>query len=183
MMKIAIGLLMALIALVAVLLVYASTRPDSFRIERTITIQSPPEKVFALINNFHQWEVWSPWEKVDPHITRTYSGTPQGVGAIYAWSGNKDIGQGRMEIIESSAVSKIVIKLDFLAPFEAHNTAEFVLTPQGNTTQVTHAMFGPSPLLSKLMGLVFNMDKMVGDKFEEGLKNLKQMAEATNSTQ
>jgi uncharacterized protein YndB with AHSA1/START domain len=181
-MQIAIWILIVLVALTVVLWIYASSRPDHFRIERSTTIQSSPEKIFALINNFHQWEAWSPWEKVDPQISRTYSGSSEGVGAIYAWSGNKEIGRGRMEIIESNSPTKIAIQLDFFAPFEAHNTAEFVLTPQGDSTQVTHAMFGPSPLLSKLMGLVFNMDKMVGDKFEEGLKNLKQLAQAANAS-
>lgn len=165
------------LAAVAALAIYVVTRPDSFRIERSITVQCAPEKVYELINNFHHWEAWSPWEKVDPNITRTYSGATQGPGAVYAWSGNKNIGQGRMEIKESTPPSRITIQLDFLAPFEAHNTAEFVITPQGNATHVSHAMFGPSPLMSKIMGLFFNMDKMVGSKFEEGLNNLKQLAE------
>ena len=166
-----------LFLLVAAILIYASTRPDHFRIERSITIQSTPDKVFPLINNFHQWEAWSPWEKVDPQIKRSYSGAPQGTGAIYEWSGNKNIGQGRMEITESASPAKVTIKLDFITPFEAHNAVDFVLTPQGNSTRVTQAMYGPSPFVSKLMGLVFNMDKMVGDKYEEGLANLKALAE------
>lgn len=167
----------ALVALVGAVLAYVATRPDSFRVERSITIQSTPEKIFALINNFHQWEAWSPWEKIDPQISRTYSGAPQGTGAIYGWSGNKNIGQGRMEIVESIPSSKITIKLDFVTPFEAHNTVEFVLTPQGNTTHVTQAMYGPSPFIAKFMGLFFSMDKMVGDKYEEGLLTLKSLAE------
>lgn len=167
----------ALVVLVGAVLAFVATRPDSFRVERSITIQSTPDKIFALINNFHQWEAWSPWEKIDPQISRTYSGAPQGAGAVYGWSGNKNIGQGRMEIVESTPSSKIVIKLDFVTPFEAHNTVEFTLTPQGSATQVTQAMFGPSPFVSKLMGLFFSMDKMVGDKYEEGLLTLKMMAE------
>lgn len=163
--------------LVAAILIYAATRPDAFRIERSTSIKAPPEKVFALINDFHQWETWSPWEKIDPEIKRTYSGALSGKGAVYAWSGNKDIGQGRMEIIESSSPASVVLKLDFITPFEAHNTVEFTLVAQGNSTTVTQAMYGPSPFISKLMGLFFSMEKMVGEKYEEGLANLKLIAE------
>jgi uncharacterized protein YndB with AHSA1/START domain len=170
-----IALLMA--ALIGLLLIYAATRPDSFRVERSITVASPPDKVFALVNNFHQWELWSPWEKVDPQIQRSYSGAPEGHGAIYAWQGNKDIGSGRMEIVESKAPSRVEIKIDFITPFEAHNTVLFTLVPQGQGTLVTQAMYGPSPFVSKLMGLVFSMDKMVGSKYEEGLATLKALAE------
>ena len=168
---------LSLVALVGAILIYASTRPDHFRIERSITIQSTPERIFHLINDFHQWETWSPWEKIDPQIRRTYSGAPEAKGAVYEWSGNKDVGQGRMEITESTPSSKITIKLDFVTPFEAHNAVEFSLTPQGESTLVTQAMHGPSPFISKLMGLFFSMDKMVGEKYEEGLTNLKRMAE------
>lgn len=166
-----------LVSMVGALLLYASTRPDSFRVERSILIQSPPDRIFALVNDLHQWELWSPWETIDPQLQRTYSGAPQGQGAIYAWSGNKQIGQGRMEITESMPASRVTLKLDFLAPFEAHNTVEFTLKPQGNGTLVTQAMFGPNSFLSKLMGLVFSMEKMVGGKYEEGLAALKAQAE------
>ncbi|WP_265949643.1 SRPBCC family protein [Dechloromonas sp. A34] len=167
------------LALVIVLaLIYAATKPDTFRVERSISIKAPAEKIFPLINDFHRWEQWSPWEKVDPALKRTYSGADSGVGAAYAWFGNKEIGQGRMEIIESTPPARLLIKIDFLAPFEAHNTVEFTLTRQGDSTVLSHAMFGPSPYLAKLMGLVFSMDKMVGDKFEEGLGSLKAIAEA-----
>jgi hypothetical protein len=164
-------------ALVAAFLVYAATQPDSFRIERTTSIKAPPEKIFTHINGFHQWEAWSPWEKLDPAIQRSYSGAENGKGAVYAWQGNKDIGQGRMEIIDSTPASSVVIKIDFLQPFEAHNTIEFTLAPQGDSTKVTHAMYGPSPYMSKVMALFFNMEKMVGPKFEEGLASLKAIAE------
>ena len=166
-----------LLALVAGVLLYAGTRPDAFRIERSAVIRASPETVFPLVNDFHQWEAWSPWEKIDPNIQRTYSGTPAGLGAVYAWRGNKDIGSGRMEIIESRPTSKVLIKIDFLTPFEAHNKVEFTLAPEGGGTRVTQAMYGPSPFISKLMGLFFNMDKMVGDKYEEGFVNLKKLAE------
>lgn len=163
--------------LIAAILIYAATRPDNFRIERSTSIKAPPEKIFPIINDFHQWEAWSPWEKIDPEIKRTYSGTTNGKGAVYEWRGNKDIGQGRMEIIESSPPSRIVLKLDFITPFEAHNSVDFTLVTQGDTTVVTQAMYGSSPYISKLMGLFFSMEKMVGQKYEEGLANLKAFAE------
>ena len=170
--------IIAIIAiLIAAVLIYAATRPDDFRIERSTSIKAPPERIFPLISSFHQWETWSPWEKVDPEIKRTYSGAESGRGAVYAWQGNKNIGEGRMEIIESTPNSRLVIKIDFLKPFEAHNTIEFSLEPQGGTTKVTHAMFGRSPFISKLMGVFWSMDKMVGPKFEEGLASVKALAE------
>jgi len=167
----------AVVVLIVVLLVFVSTRPDTFRIERSTSINAPPEKIFPLINDFHRWEAWSPWEKIDPALKRIYSGADSGKGAAYAWQGNRDIGQGRMEIVESTPAAKIVFKLDFIKPFECHNTVEFTLERQGNTTKLTQAMYGPSPFISKLMGLFFSMDKMVGEKYEEGLANLKSMAE------
>ena len=163
--------------LVTGLLIYAATKPDSFRIERSTTIKAPPEKVFALINDFHQWEAWSPWEKIDPALKRTYSGPPSGAGAVYEWAGNREIGQGRMEIVESTALSKVSLKLDFVTPFEAHNFVDFTLTQQGDSTKVTQAMYGPSPYISKLMTIFFSMEKMVGSKYEEGLADLKKLAE------
>jgi uncharacterized protein YndB with AHSA1/START domain len=162
-----------LVVVVGVLLIYAATRPDTFRIERSAVIKAPPEKIFAFINDFHQWTAWSPWEKVDPALKRSYTGASSGKGAAYAWEGNNKVGSGRMEILESVPASRIAIKLDFLKPFEAHNTAEFTLAPAGGGTAVTWAMHGPSPYMSKVMGIVFNMDKMVGAQFEQGLANLK----------
>lgn len=163
--------------LIGAVLIYAATRPDSFRIERSAIIKAAPEKVFPLINDFHQWEAWSPWEKIDPALKRTYEGAASGKGAAYTWSGNKDVGTGRMEIVESMPASKIVLKLDFTAPFAANNWVEFILERQGETTRVTQAMYGPSPFISKLMGLFFSIDKMVGDKYEQGLASLKAIAE------
>jgi uncharacterized protein YndB with AHSA1/START domain len=166
-----------LVVVVGVLLIYAATRPDSFRTERSASIKAPPEKIFALLNDLHQWTGWSPWEKIDPALKRSYSGAPSGKGAAYAWEGNNKVGSGRMEIIESVPASRIAIKLDFLKPFEAHNTAEFKLERAGDSTTVTWAMFGPSPYVSKLMGIFFNMERMVGGQFEQGLANLKALSE------
>ncbi len=165
-------------AIVAVILVIAATRPDSFRVERSISIKAPAERIFPYIDDFHQWTAWSPWEKIDPALKRTYSGAPSGKGTIYAWEGNSKVGSGRMEIRESSPPGKILINLDFMKPMEAHNIAEFTLVPKGDTTDVTWAMYGPSPYLSKVMQTFFSMDKMVGGSFAEGLANLKAAAEA-----
>ena len=167
----------AVIALLAALLIFAATRPDSFRIQRTTSIKAPPEKIFTLINDLHSWGTWSPYEKKDPGMTRTFGSTSVGQGATYEWDGNKDVGKGRMEIAQSSPPSKIVIKLDFIKPFEANNTAEFTLEPRGDATDVTWALFGPSPYISKLMSIFFSMDRMVGKDFEAGLADLKTVAE------
>ncbi|MDO8827847.1 SRPBCC family protein [Methylophaga sp.] len=163
--------------LIAAILIYAATRPDTFRVERSLSIKAPPEKIFPHINDFHQWQSWSPWEKIDLAAKTTHSGAANGIGAVYEWNGNNEVGQGRMEIIESSPPSKVILKIDFIKPFEGHNTIEFTLVPQGDTTTVTQAMYGSSPYLSKVMCLFFSMDKMVGTKYEEGLATLKAIAE------
>lgn len=165
-------------AAIAALLVYAATQPDSFRLERSTAIQATPEKVFPLINDFRRWTAWSPWENKDPDMKRSHSGTAEGRGAVYAWQGNKNVGEGSMEITESVPASKVVIKLDFMKPFEAHNHAEFTLAQQGGVTTVTWAMYGPSPYFAKLMGVFCSMDRMVGKDFVTGLANLKSAAEA-----
>ncbi len=171
-------IMLAIIALaIGAVLIYATTKPDTFRVERSIAIKAPAEKIFPFINDLHQWEPWSPWEKIDPALKRTYSGANSGVAAAYEWQGNNEVGHGRMEISESTASSKVVLKLHFIKPFEANNTVEFVLSKDGDSTRVTQAMYGPSPYISKLMGSVFSMDKMVATKYEEGLGNLKTLAE------
>jgi uncharacterized protein YndB with AHSA1/START domain len=166
-----------IVVAIAAILIFAAMQPDSFRVQRSATIKAPPEKVFAQINDFHRWEAWSPWEKVDPAVKRNYSGANNGKGAVYAWEGNKEIGQGRMEIIESIPSSKVLLKIEFMKPFAATNTVEFNLAQNGESTTVTQAMYGPSPFISKLMGLFFSMEKMVGGKYEEGLATLKTIAE------
>jgi len=172
-----IKILLVIVVLIAAILVFAATRADTFRVQRSAVINAPSDKIFPLINDFHNWATWSPYEKLDPAMKRTLGGPASGKGATYAWEGNGKAGQGRMEIIESTPTSRVVIKLDFLKPFEAHNTAEFTLQPQGDTTRVTWAMYGPAPFIAKLMGLFFSMDKMIGRDFETGLTNLKTSAE------
>ncbi len=162
---------------VLALLAFAATRSDNFRVERQINIKAPPDRIFALISDFHRWSEWSPWEKIDPTMKRSFSGTANGEGAVYAWEGSGKAGAGRMEILSAPPSTKVQIKLDFIKPFEGHNTAEFTLNPLGTDTQVSWVMYGPAPFISKLMGIFFNMDKMIGADFETGLINLKAAAE------
>lgn len=162
---------------IAVILILASTKPDTFRIERSAIINAPAEKIFAVLTDFRQWTGWSPWEHRDPALKRDYSGAERGKGAIYGWEGNKSVGSGRMEILEANAPSKVFIQLDFLKPFEAHNTAEFTMLPQGNATNVRWVMQGPSNFMSKVMQVFISFDKMVGKDFETGLSSLKQLTE------
>ena len=162
---------------VATVLIHAAAKPDTFSVQRGATMKTPPEKIFSLINDFHQWGSWSPWENKDPAMKRTFGGAESGTGAVYAWDGNKNVGSGRMEILDASAPSKIVIKLDFFRPFEGHNTAEFTMLPQGDATHVTWLMHGPAPFMSKLMRVFINLDHMIGKDFEAGLANLKRLTE------
>jgi carbon monoxide dehydrogenase subunit G len=167
----------AVVVLLAALLGFAATRPDTFRVQRSTSIKARPEKVFALVDDFHSWGSWSPWEKLDPAMKKTFSGAASGPGAVYEWEGNKKVGKGRMEITDAAPPSKVTIKLDFLSPFEAHNVAEFMMDAKGDSTDVTWAMHGRSPFMIKVMGLFVSMDRMVGKDFETGLANLKAVAE------
>ena len=177
MLKIIAGVAIVLALAIAVVLILAATKPDAFRVQRSLAIKAPPEKIFPLIDDFHRWAVWSPWETRDPAMQRTFSGAPSGKGAVYAWDGNKNVGSGRMEILESGVPAKIVIKLDFIRPFEGHNQAIFTLVPQGENTEVTWAMVGPAPLISKVMQVFVSMDAMIGKDFAAGLQSIKGLAE------
>lgn len=170
-------IIIVIVVLVAAVLIYAATRPDTFRVQRTTSIKAPPEKIFPLINDFHNFGAWSPYEKKDPNMKRTLSGATHGKGAVYEWEGDYNVGKGRMEITETSPPSRVTIKLDFVKPFETHNIVEFTLEPQGDSTSVTWAMHGPSPYVAKVMHVFFDMDSMVGKDFETGLANLKAIAE------
>jgi uncharacterized protein YndB with AHSA1/START domain len=164
-------------AAIAILLLKAASKPPAFSIQRAIDIAAPPEKIFALVNDFHGWVLWSPWEGIDPTLKRTYSGPDSGTGATYAWEGNKKVGSGRMEITQSVPASKIVIKLDFLKPFEAHNIANFTLAARGSVTNVVWTMTGQQPFIFRLITLFFDMDKSVGSDFARGLAKLAAEAE------
>jgi carbon monoxide dehydrogenase subunit G len=165
------------VVLLAVVLGYAAVKPDDFRIQRTARIKAAPDKIFASINDFHRWDAWSPYEKYDATMRKTHSGAASGKGAVYEWEGNSKVGKGRMEITDVSAPNKVMVKLDFMRPFVAHNTAEFTLNPSGESTEVTWSMSGARPYVIKVMGIFLNMDKMVGKDFEAGLANLKTVAE------
>lgn len=171
--KIAIGL----VAAIAIILGLAATKPDTFTVQRSIAIKAAPEKIIPLISDFHNWTSWSPWEALDPNMQRTYSGSASGIGAIYNWKGNSDVGEGRMEITSLAAPARVGIKLDFIDPFESSNVTEFVLAPQGEMTTVTWNMTGPMPFISKIMCVFTSMDKMIGPDFERGLAKMKAVAE------
>jgi uncharacterized protein YndB with AHSA1/START domain len=166
-----------LAVVVAAILIFATTKPDSFSVQRTATIKAPPEKIFPLINDYRSWMSWSPWEKKDPAMKRTYSGAASGKGSVYEWEGNKEIGQGRMEIAEVSPPSHVAIDMHFIKPFDSFSTAEFTLQPKGDSTDVTWSMHGPNAYISKIITIFVSMDKMIGKEFETGLANLKTIAE------
>lgn len=170
-------ILIVVVVLLVTLLIYAAIKPDTFRLERTAAIKAAPEKIFPLINDIHQWEKWSSFEENDSTIKRTYSGAASGKGAVYEWNSDKQVGQGRMEIIESTPSTKVVFKIDFIKPMEGHNTIEFTIMPQVDSTMVTWTTYGPNPYISRLMTVFFSMDKMLGSHFEKGLANLKTIAE------
>jgi len=167
----------ALAVIVAAILIAAATRPDSFRVERSVRIGAPAEKIFHYVNDFHQWGVWSPWEKLDPAMKRNYAGPAAGNGAVYEWQGNGKVGQWRMYIPAATEPRHILIKLDFIQPLEGHNRATFNFQPAGNDTEVVWTLEGPSPYISKVMGLIFNMDRLIGTDFETGLANLESASE------
>lgn len=171
-------ILLSLAAIIVVFVVVVAMQPSEFRIVRSATISVPASEVFAKVNDFHNWEAWSPWEELDPAMRKNYEGAPAGTGAIYAWAGNSKVGEGRMTITESRPNDLITIKLEFLKPFAATNTAEFTFKPEGNQTAVTWSMFGENNFMSKAFGLFMNMDKMVGTDFEKGLAQMKAVAEA-----
>lgn len=164
------------IVLVAVLIL-AATRPPSFEVKRSLEIQAPPERIYPLLADFHQWSRWSPYEKLDPAMQRSFSGAESGMGAVYAWEGNGKAGAGRMEIVEAAPKRGIDIRLDFIRPFRANNRAAFAFTQAGDATRVTWSMQGIAPFVARLMGLFINMDRMIGKDFEQGLANLKTAAE------
>lgn len=167
----------AIVVILALIMGLAATKPDTFTVQRVTTIKAPPEKIMSFISDFHNWPAWSPWEKLDPNMQRTFTGAPNGKGAIYEWHGNSDVGRGRMEIADFSAPSKVNIKLEFIEPVAMTNMTEFVLTPQGENTTVTWNMTGPMPFMAKVMSVFSSMDAMVGRDFEKGLAQLKTAAE------
>lgn len=171
------ALSVVLVCLAAVL-GYATTKPDISRVERGTRIAARPEVIFDHIDDLHRWTAWSPWEDKDPNLKRSYEGAPRGVGAVYGWEGDRNVGKGRMEIVASTAPSSVRVQLDFLAPFEARSMAEFTLVPEGDATKVVWTMEGPRPYPMKVMSLFLDMDGMIGRDFETGLARLKAVSEA-----
>jgi polyketide cyclase/dehydrase/lipid transport protein len=175
-MKILKIVLIVLVVAVAAVLALAATKPDNFSVQRAASIKAPPEKISAVLSDFRGWQAWSPFEKMDPAMQRSFSGAEKGKGAVYAWSGNSQAGAGRMLITEASA-SRVALDLDFTKPMEGHNKVVFSLAPKGDATEVTWAMNGPSPYISKVMQVFCDMDAMIGQHFETGLANLKAVTE------
>jgi uncharacterized protein YndB with AHSA1/START domain len=176
--KVLLGLVAIVVVVIAGVLVAAALQPDSFRIARSLAIKAPAERIYPLVADFHRWGGWSPYEKLDPAMKRTFGGPESGVGATYAWAGNGQAGAGTMRITEAEPPSRVVIDLAFTEPFQANNTATFTLAPEGDGTLVTWAMAGQSSFPFKVMGLFFDADQMIGQDFETGLANLKKLAEA-----
>jgi len=174
-------ILIVIAVAVAAVLAYAATKPDTFMVRRSASIAAPPEKIFPMIDDLRAQSTWSPFEK-DPNMKRTHSGAPRGKGAVYAWDGNRQVGAGRIAITESVPTSKVVLLLDMIRPFKAHNTVEFTLDRIGAGTNVTWAMQGRQPYMAKVMGLFVDCDKMCGGMFEEGLAKLKALAEGEPTT-
>ncbi|MBI2385879.1 MAG: SRPBCC family protein [Elusimicrobia bacterium] len=162
---------------VVVVLALAAGKPDEFRVERKVTIGAAPAKIFPWLEDPRRTVEWSPWEKKDPKLKKTFSGAAKGVGAVYEWDGNKDIGAGRLEIVEAEAPKKVVMDLHFLRPMEGRNVARYEVTPVAGGSEVAWSIEGPMPFVSKVMYVFFDMDKMIGAEFEKGLGDLKVLAE------
>ncbi|PTY02858.1 polyketide cyclase [Opitutaceae bacterium EW11] len=173
-----IKILAGLLALVVLFAIVVSFQPATFRVVRSATIAAPANVVFAQINDFHKMEVWSPWAKMDPAMKTTFSGPEAGPGASYAWAGNSQVGEGRLTIVESKPYERIQYRQEFFKPMKGVNTAEFTFTPQGDRTLVTWTMFGDQNFVAKAFGLFVSMDKMIGGTFEQGLANLRTIAES-----
>ena len=170
-------IVLALLVIVAGFLTFVVTRPDTFHVERSATIAAPANVVYAHVVDFHAWPEWSPWEKLDPAMQRTYGGAAAGPGATYSWTGNDKVGEGKMTIVDATPPSKVGIQLDFIKPFAASNTATFAMAPEGEQTKVTWSMDGKNSFMSKTMSVFMSMDKMVGGDFEKGLASMKSVVE------
>jgi hypothetical protein len=171
------------LVVIAGILVFASTRPDTMRVERKLSVKAPPERIASFITDFHKWALWSPYERLDPAMKKTFSGAESGQGAVYEWSGNNKVGEGRMELIDAAVPTRTAVKLQFKRPMKSEGVSEFLLVPRGDMTDVTDvtdvtwAMTGPSQFMAKLIGVFMNMDDLIGRDFAVGLENLKRVAE------
>jgi hypothetical protein len=170
--------IVAIVLIIAIFCVVVAMQPARYTVERSATINAPAPVVFAQVNDFHKWQAWSPWEKLDPNMKKEFSGAAAGNGAVYSWAGNNDVGEGKMTITDSRASDLIKIKLEFIKPFAATSTTDFVFTPQGNQTNVKWTMSGENNFVAKAFSMFMNMDKMIGSDFEKGLAQMKTVAEA-----
>ena len=168
---------LVIVLLVVGLLLVIATRPDQFRIQRGVTIAAPINVVFGLVNDFHQWSRWSPWEGRDPDLKRTHDGAPAGTGAVYSWIGNNKVGEGRMTITDSKPGELVIIKLEFIKPWTATNRTEFTFRQQPDGVAVAWAMSGSHNFTGKAFGLLMNMDARIGKDFDQGLALMKKAAE------
>lgn len=171
-------ILIALVVIVVGLVTVIALQPARYRVSRSTTIAAPAPVVFGQVNDFHRWTAWSPWEKIDPAMKRTYEGPPAGVGASYAWAGKGEVGEGRMTIVESRPSDLIQVKLEFVKPFAGTSVAEFSFKPDGERILVTWSMTGDKNFIAKAIHLVMSMDRMIGDQFDKGLAAMKTVAEA-----
>jgi Polyketide cyclase / dehydrase and lipid transport len=178
--KILLAVVIIVVVVVGALAVIVALQPSHYRVERSTTISAPAATVFAQVNDFHKWEAWSPWAKLDPAMRQAFEGASAGTGAVYTWSGNSEVGEGRMTITDSHPTDSIKIKLEFVKPFAATNATDFTFTPQANQTNVKWTMSGDNNFVGKAFGLFMNMDKMVGTDFEKGLAQLKAVAETAS---
>lgn len=171
-------ILLALVALVAIICIAAAFQSDDMRVTRSATIAAPPEAVFKVVNDFRQWDAWSPWAKLDPNMTKSLEGPAEGVGAVYKWSGNMEVGEGSTTLVESKPSEKVAMKLAFVRPMEGTSDVQFTFVPEGSGTKVTWDMQSKKPFAGKIMSLFMDCEKMCADQFDEGLANLKKHVES-----
>ena len=170
-------LFLGLVAIIAIILVVASFQSDAMNVSRSAIIAAPPEAAFKVVNDFRQWDAWSPWSKLDPAMKKTLEGPAEGKGAIYRWSGNNEVGEGSTTLVESVPDQKVAMKLAFVRPFPGESNVQFSFAPEGDGTKVIWSMQAPQPYMGKLVGLFMDCEKMCGDSFLEGLANLKKVVE------
>jgi hypothetical protein len=168
------------LAVIVLLVIFVATRPSDFRVTRSATMSAAPAAVFAQVNDFHNWEAWSPWAKLDPHAKTSFEGPSSGTGAIFRWNGDKNVGEGSMTITDSRPHEFIGIRLDFVRPFAGTNDVQFTFQPEGDRAAVTWSIAGKNNFLAKAVGLFMDCEKMTGDMFEQGLASMKSVVESAN---
>lgn len=171
-------ILLGLVIIIAAVCVIAAFQSDELNVSRSAIIAAPPDAVFKVVNDFRQWDAWSPWSKLDPAMKKTLEGPPEGVGAVYRWSGNNEVGEGKTTLIESRPPEKVAMKLEFTRPMAGTSDVQFTFAPEGAGTKVTWSMQGKKPFIGKVIGLFMDCEKLCGDQFSEGLANLEKVVAA-----